>query len=88
MLLKMVDDTYANNNMNMRGNNNEQYPEVPEEAIVKPEDERPARTIKRPEEELSGDEGKLDDIDEGEENSSNMDGDGSPDWGPAVSPGI
>jgi hypothetical protein len=88
MLLKMVDDTYANNNMNMRGNNNEQYPVVPEEAIVKPEDERPARTIKRPEEELSGDEGKLDDIDEGGENSSDMDGDGSPDWGPAVSPGI
>ena len=48
MLLKMVDDTYANKNMNMRGNANEQYPEVPEEAIVKPEDERPARTIKRP----------------------------------------
>ena len=48
MLLKMVDDTYANNNMNMRGNTNEQYPEVPEEAIIKPEDERPARTIKRP----------------------------------------
>jgi hypothetical protein len=86
MLLKMVDDRYANNNMNMGGNTNEQYPEVPEEAIVKPEDERPARTIKRPEEELSGDEGKPDDIDG--ENSSDMDGDGSPDWDPAVSPGI
>ena len=86
MLLKMVDDRYANNNMNMGGNTNEQYPEVPEEAIVKPEDERPARTIKRPEEELSGDEGKPDDIDV--ENSSDMDGDGSPDWDPAVSPGI
>ena len=88
MLLKMVDDTYANNNMNMRGNTNEQYPEVPEEAIVKPEDERPVRTIKRSEEELSGDEGKPDDIDEGGENSSDMDGDGSPDWDPTVSPGI
>lgn len=61
------------------GNINEQYPEVPEEAIVKPEDERPARAIKRPEEELSWDEGKPDDIDEGGENSSDMDGDGSPD---------
>jgi hypothetical protein len=40
MLLKMVDDTYPNNNMNIRGNANEQYPEVPEEAIVKPEDEK------------------------------------------------
>ncbi len=40
MLLKIVDDTYPNNNMNIRGNANEQYPEVPEEAIVKPEDEK------------------------------------------------
>ena len=37
----MVADTSTNNNMNIREDANEQYPEVPEEAIVKPEDERP-----------------------------------------------
>ncbi|MGI8834219.1 MAG: hypothetical protein ACR2IS_16490 [Nitrososphaeraceae archaeon] len=53
------------------------FPEVPDEAIVKPEDERPAKMSKRPEEELSGDENKHDD--EGIDESTDMDGDGSPD---------
>jgi hypothetical protein len=75
----MVADTSTNNNTNIQGEINEHYPEVPEEAIVKPEDERPTRIIKRPEEELSGDKDNPD-IDEGGENTSDMDGDGSPDW--------
>jgi hypothetical protein len=54
-----------------------EFPEVPEEAIVKPEDERPAKLSKRPEEELPGDENKHDD--EGIDDSDDMDGDGSPD---------
>ena len=83
----MVADRYTNNNMNMREDANEQYPEIPEEAIAKFEDERPMRMIKRPEEELSEDGDKLD-IDEGGENSSDLDGDGSPDLGPAIGPGI
>jgi hypothetical protein len=53
------------------------FPEVPDEAIVKPEDERPAKMSKRPEEELLGDENKHDD--EGIDESTDMDGDGSPD---------
>ena len=36
-------------------------PQVPDEAIVKPEDERPSKMTKRPEEELLGDENKHDD---------------------------
>ena len=75
----MVAETYSNNNMNMREDANEQYPEVPEEAIVKPEDERPMRMNKRPEEELLED-GDKPDIEESGENSTDMDGDGSPDW--------
>jgi hypothetical protein len=54
-----------------------EFPEVPEEAIVKPEDKRPAKLSKRPEEELPGDENKHDD--EGIDDSTDMDGDGSPD---------
>ena len=53
------------------------FPEVPVEAIVKPEDERPAKMTKRPEEELPGDENKHDD--EGIDDRTDMDGDGSPD---------
>ena len=52
-------------------------PQVPDEAIVKPEDERPAKMSKRPEEELPGDENKHDD--DGIDDSTDMDGDGSPD---------
>ncbi|CAN5464131.1 hypothetical protein BH18THE2_BH18THE2_42470 [soil metagenome] len=53
------------------------FPGVPDEAIVKPEDERPAKMSKRPEEELPGDENKHDD--EGIDDGTDMDGDGSPD---------
>lgn len=55
----------------------EEFPPVPEAAIVKPEDERPTKMQMRPEENVG----------EGETNSESsdtagedMDGDGSPDW--------
>ena len=54
-----------------------EFPEVPDEAIVKPEDERPVKITRSPEEELPGDENKHDD--EGIDDSIDMDGDGSPD---------
>ena len=54
-----------------------EFPEVPDEAIVKPEDERPLKMAKSPEEDLPGDENKHDD--EGIDDSMDMDGDGSPD---------
>jgi hypothetical protein len=54
-----------------------EFPEVPDEAIVKPEDERSVKMTKSPEEELPGDETKHDD--EGIDDSIDMDGDGSPD---------
>lgn len=53
------------------------FPEVPDEAIVKPEDERPVKMTKNPEEELPSEENKHDD--EGIDDSTDMDGDGSPD---------
>jgi hypothetical protein len=53
-----------------------EFPEVPEEAMVKPEEERLAMS-KRPEEEILGDENKHND--EGINDSTDMDGDGSPD---------
>jgi hypothetical protein len=64
-------------NTNTEENSTSEFPEVPDEAIVKPEDERPARMIKSSEEELPGDEDKHDD--EGIDDSVDMDGDGSPD---------
>jgi hypothetical protein len=54
-----------------------EFPEVPDEAIVKPENERPVKITRSPEEELAGDEDKHDD--EGIDDSIDMDGDGSPD---------
>ena len=54
-----------------------EFPEVPDEAIVKPEDERPSKMTTRPEEELPGDKDKHDD--EGIDDRTDMDGDGSPD---------
>jgi hypothetical protein len=64
-------------NTNTEENSTSEFPEVPDEAIVKPEDERPARMTKSSEEELPGDEDKHDD--EGIDDSIDMDGDGSPD---------
>jgi len=60
--------------------------EVPKKAIVKPEDERPVKTVKRPEEELPGNENTHDD--EGIDDTADMDEDGSPDWDPAIGPGV
>lgn len=50
----------------------EEFPPVPESAIVKPEDERPEKMQIRPEENLEGSESDV--------GSEDMDGDGSPDW--------
>lgn len=61
------------------------YPDVPEIAIVKPEEERPIKTNKRFEEELEGSENETDY--EHMDTDSDMDGDGSPDFDPAVGPG-
>jgi hypothetical protein len=58
---------------------------VPEGAIVKPEDERPVKTQMRAEENL---EEREVDIESADTSSDDMDGDGSPDWDPAVGPGV
>jgi hypothetical protein len=63
----------------------DEYPPVPEGAIVKPEDERPVKTQMRPEENLEEREADIESADTG---SEDMDGDGSPDWDPAVGPGV
>jgi len=75
----MVEDNDNNNKLNQRVNNNkpQEYPEVPEEAIVKPEDERPLKTT-RAREEISVE--VISNIDESEGTSIDMDGDGNPDW--------
>lgn len=61
------------------------YPPVPQGAIVRPEDERPVKMQMRPEENLEEGEG---DIQSGHTGTEDMDGDGSPDWDPAVGPGV
>jgi hypothetical protein len=55
----------------------EEFPSVPEAAIVKPEDERPAKMQIRPEETLEESESNVGSEDT---DSDDMDGDGSPDW--------
>ena len=57
----------------------EEFPVVPEAAIVKPEDERPAKMQVRPEENLEESESNVGSTDS---SSEDMDGDGSPDWVP------
>jgi hypothetical protein len=57
----------------------EEFPAVPEAAIVKPEDERPAKMHIRPEENLEESES---DVGSTDSSSEDMDGDGSPDWVP------
>lgn len=52
------------------------FPKVPKEAIVKPEDERPAKTEVRPEEVASKDEVEQKEL---HAVDHDMDGDGSPD---------
>ena len=56
------------------------------EGIVKPEDERPVKMQMRPEENLEEREADIESGDTGSE--EDMDGDGSPDWDPAVGPGV
>jgi hypothetical protein len=62
-----------------------EFPPVPEGAIVKPEDERPVKVQIRPEEKLEEKEADIEYLDT---ESEDMDGDGSPDWDPAVGPGV
>jgi hypothetical protein len=80
---KMVEDNENNNKLTPNVNNKPQeYPEVPEEAIVKPEDERPVKTSITPEE-TTGE--AISNTDESEGSSStDMDGDGSPDWDKSI----
>ena len=81
-----AEDSNNNNNIATQDSRKREFPNVPKEAIVRPEDERPVRTTKRSEEELSGEEDESDS--EGVDSTSDMDGDGSPDWDPAVGPGV
>ena len=62
-----------------------EFPPVPEDAIVKPEEERPVKMQMRPEENIDEREAEIESTDAG---SEDMDGDGSPDWDPAVGPGV
>ena len=59
-----------------------EFPPVPEEAIVKPEEERPVKSQMRQEEESQDKEAETEYAE-----SEDMDGDGSPDWDPAIGPG-
>ncbi|MFL6475672.1 MAG: hypothetical protein ACJ70Y_01690 [Nitrososphaera sp.] len=72
------------NNKPSHDTGNEEYPSVPEAAILKPEDERPLKSQLRPEENVEETEAGTDIIDN---ISEDMDGDGSPDWDPAVGSG-
>ena len=75
-----------NSDIKKRGEDEKgQFPPVPEDAIVKPEEERPVKTQIRPEENLQEREA---DIESADTASEDMDGDGSPDWDPAVGPGV
>ncbi len=61
----------------------EEFPPVPEAAIVKPEYEKPAKMQVRPEENLGENESDIDSSDTtSEDMDMDMDGDGSPDWSP------
>ena len=79
-------DDINNNNIPTQDSRKREFANVPKEAIVRPEDERPVRMTKRSEEELSGEEDESDS--EAVESTTDMDGDGSPDWDPAVGPGV
>ncbi len=64
---------------------NAEYPPVPEAAIVKPEEERPLKSQMLPEENVEETQANTDTA---SDSSEDMDGDGSPDWDPAVGPGV
>jgi hypothetical protein len=74
-----------NHNKNTDEDGKGQFPPVPDDAIVKPEEERPVKIQMRPEENIEEREADIDSADTG---SEDMDGDGSPDWDPAVGPGV
>jgi hypothetical protein len=78
-------DTAAKDETEGSETEKKEFPPVPEEAIVKPEEERPAKGQVRPEEKLEEDEADIEYLDTENED---MDGDGSPDWDPAVGPGV
>ena len=63
----------------------QEYPPVPDAAIVKPEDERPLKSQVRPEENIDETEGSSEATDNEYED---IDGDGSLDWDPALGPGV
>jgi len=63
-----------------------EFPPVPKEAIVRPEDERPVKMVVKPEETLE--EKQADTTEYPAAEYEDMDGDGSPDWDPAVGPGV
>lgn len=73
-----------NNDRNTGEDRKAQFPPVPEDAIVKPEEERPVKMQMRPEENVEEREA---DIESADTRSEDMDGDGSSDWDPAVGPG-
>ena len=75
----------ASDNKNSIENGKAQFPPVPEDAIVKPEKERPVKMQVRPEENLEEKEASLESADAG---SEDIDGDGSLDWDPALGPGV
>ena len=74
-----------NNDKNTVEDGKGQFPPVPENAIVKPEEERPVKMQMHPEENI---EERETDIESADAASEEMDGDGSPDWDPAVGPGV
>ena len=60
---------------------NSDFPPVPKEAIVKPEDEKPQKTLLRPEEVESKDEREYEEMKSAD---FDMDGDDNPDFDPEV----
>jgi hypothetical protein len=74
-----------NHNKNTGEEGKGQFPPVAEDAIVKPEEERPVKIQMHPEENIEEREADIESADTG---SEDMDGDGSPDWDPAVGPGV
>jgi hypothetical protein len=68
-----------------RDSEKREFPPVPEEAIVKPDEERPLKSQIRPEEKLPDNAADTEYLDT---ESEDMDGDGSPDWDPAIGPGV
>jgi hypothetical protein len=83
MVMSTAKENSANKNSGEVGKGD--FPLVPEDAIVKPEEERPVKAQMRPEENLEEREADIESADAG---SEDMDGDGSPDWDPAVGPGV